>query len=232
MFLSIILVIVAALPPLFLLIYVYSMDKIVPEPVPLIMWLIVLGAISAVIAFFLEGIGDGIIRFLASDQQPIIIVILTYLMVGAVEEGIKYIFLRVKTWKNPHFDYKFDGIVYAVAISMGFALFENVGFVINNGIVVAASRAVLAVPAHMSFSVVMGVLYSYSKFYRNRGREQTSRLCGLLAWLLPVGMHGLYDTLATLQTTASTVLYICLVGALYVVGFGLINRESKHDMHL
>lgn len=232
MFLSIILVIVAALPPLFLLIYVYSMNKIDPEPMSLIMWLILLGAIAAVVSFFLEGVGDGIIRFLASDQQPIIIVILTFLMVGAVEEGVKYIFLRVKTWKNPHFDYKFDGIVYAVAISMGFALFENVGFVINNGIIVAASRAVLAVPAHMSFSVVMGVLYSYCKFYRNRGREQTSRLCGVLAWLLPVGMHGLYDTLASLQSTASTILYICLVGALYAIGFGLINRESKNDIHL
>lgn len=232
MLMTIIYIAAAIIPPFLLLIYVYSMDKIEPEPVPLIIRLLIRGAIAAVVSVFLEEIGDGIIRHLASDKTPLVMTVLTYLMVGAVEEGSKYGMLRHKTWKNPNFDYKFDGIVYAVAVSLGFAAFENVSFVLRFGLSVAGSRAVLAVPAHMAFSVVMGIMYSKSKFYRNRGREKTGTIYAWLAWLLPIGLHGLYDTLATIRGTTTTILYIIFVVAMYIVMFFLIRYESKNDTHL
>ncbi len=231
-FVFIIYVIAAILPAILLLIYVYSMDKIEPEPLPLVFTLLMLGVLAAVISVFLEEIGDGIIRHLASDYTPLIITVLTYLMVGAVEEGSKYLMLFLKTWKNPHFNYRFDGIVYAVSVSLGFAIFENISYVFRYGLAVAGSRAVLAVPAHMAFSVVMGIMYSKCKFYRNRGRTQTGRLYGWIGWFIPIGLHGLYDTLATLRGTTSTVLYIIFVIAMYVVMFFLIRWESKNDSHL
>ena len=231
-FMFIIYIAAAILPPILLLIYVYSMDKIEPEPLPLIFRLLLRGIIAAVISIVLEDLGDGLIRFLASDQTIMFVTVLTFLMVGAVEEGTKYIMLRTKTWKNPNFDYKFDGLVYAVSVSLGFAIFENVSYVFRYGLEVAGSRAVLAVPAHMAFSVAMGILYSKAKFYRNRGREQTSRVCSWLSWLIPVGLHGLYDTLATLRGSTATILYIIFVVAMYVIMFLLIRYESKNDEHL
>ena len=231
-FIFIIYVAAAILPAILLLVYVYSMDKIEPEPMPFVIRLLFMGILAAVISIFLEDIGDGLIRFLASDQTIMFVTVLTFLMVGAVEEGTKYIMLRTQTWKNSNFDYKFDGLVYAVSVSLGFAIFENVSYVFRYGLAVAGSRAVLAVPAHMAFSVAMGIFYSKAKFYRNRGREQTSRLCSWLSWLVPVGLHGLYETLATLRGTTATVLYISFVVAMYVVMFFLIRYESKHDEHL
>lgn len=228
----ILMIIAAVLPAILLLLYVYSMDKIEPEPLPLVFTLLMLGVLAAVISVFLEEIGDGIIRHLASDQTPLVITVLTFLMVGAIEEGSKYLMLFLKTWKNRHFNYKFNGIVYAVSVSLGFAIFENISYIFRYGIMIAGSRAVLAVPAHVGFSVVMGIMYSYCKFYRNRGRTQTGRMIGWLGWLLPIGLHGLYDTLATLRDTVPTILYIVFVVAMYVIMFFLIRRESKKDMHL
>ena len=228
----ILMIIAAVLPAILLLLYVYSMDKVEPEPLPLVFTLLFLGVLAAVLSIFLEEIGDGIIRHLASDQTPLVITVLTFLMVGAVEEGSKYLMLFLKTWKNRHFNYKFNGIVYAVSVSLGFAIFENISYIFRYGIMIAGSRAVLAVPAHVGFSVVMGIMYSYCKFYRNRGRTQTGRMIGWLGWLLPIGLHGLYDTLATLRGTVPTILYIIFVIAMYVIMFFLIRRESKNDMHL
>ena len=228
----ILMIIAAVLPAILLLLYVYSMDKIEPEPLPLVFTLLMLGVLAAVISVFLEEIGDGIIRHLASDQTPLVITVLTFLMVGAIEEGSKYLMLFLKTWKNRHFNYKFNGIVYAVSVSLGFAIFENISYIFRYGIMIAGSRAVLAVPAHVGFSVVMGIMYSYCKFYRNRGRTQTGRMIGWLGWLFPIGLHGLYDTLATLRGTVPTILYIVFVVAMYVIMFFLIRRESKKDMHL
>lgn len=231
-FLFIVYLIAAVLPAILLLVYVYSMDKIEPEPMPLVFRLLARGLIAAAVSIILEDLGDGLIRFLASDQTIMFVTVLTFLMVGAVEEGTKYIMLRTKTWKNPNFDYKFDGLVYAVSVSLGFAIFENVSYVFRYGLAVAGSRAVLAVPAHMAFSVATGILYSKAKFYRNRGREQTSRACSWLAWLVPVGLHGLYDTLATLKGSTATILYIIFVVAMYIIMFFLIRHESKNDEHL
>ena len=228
----ILMIIAAVLPAILLLLYVYSMDKIEPEPLPLVFTLLMLGVLAAVISVFLEEIGDGIIRHLASDQTPLVITVLTFLMVGAIEEGSKYLMLFLKTWKNRHFNYKFNGIVYAVSVSLGFAIFENISYIFRYGIMIAGSRAVLAVPAHVGFSVVMGIMYSYCKFYRNRGRTQTGRMIGWLGWLLPIGLHGLYDTLATLRDTVPTILYIVFVVAMYVIMFFLIKKKKKKDMHL
>ena len=79
--------------------------------------------------------------------------------------------ILLKNWnvvvrKNKYFDERIDGIVYAVAISMGFAAFENVLYLVDNyeeWLSVGLSRAVLSVPGHYAFAVLMG--YYYSKVY-------------------------------------------------------------------
>ena len=82
--------------------------------------------------------------------------ILTAIFVGLIEEGSKFFFLYRFTWKDKAFNYRFDGIVYAVFVSLGFAALENVFYVFNYGTGVALQRALLTIPGHMSFAVYMG----------------------------------------------------------------------------
>ena len=58
-------------------------------------------------------------------------IILAFAVVAVVEEGTKFLLMKLKTWKNPNFNYSFDGIVYAVSVSLGFAAFENIKYVMN-----------------------------------------------------------------------------------------------------
>lgn len=229
---SIVYIIAAVLPAIILLIYVYSQEHVEPEPTPLILKLIVGGIISAVVAIILEQVGEGVLRHFVEEDSVPYIIIFTFLIVGTVEEGVKYIILKLGTWSNPHFNYKFDGIVYAVAVSLGFAGFENVGYIFRYGLLVAGQRAVLAVPAHVGFAVFMGIFYSRRKMFHNRGRRITGFFNGFLAWGVPACLHGLYDSSAMLETTVSTVIYFAFVIAMYVVCFLLIRGEAKHDMHL
>ena len=60
--------------------------------------------------------------------------IISALFVGLIEEGCKFFFLYKKTWKNVNFNYTFDGIVYAVTVSLGFAAIENIIYVFNYGL--------------------------------------------------------------------------------------------------
>ena len=153
---SILYIIVAVVPGIILLIYVYSQEHVDPEPTSLIIKLLVFGVFSAVIAVVLEQVGEGILRHYLVEGSVAYIIVFTFFIVGTVEEGVKYIFLKLGTWRNPHFNYKYDGIVYSVAVSLGFAGFENIGYIFRYGLLVAGQRAVLAVPAHVGFAVLWG----------------------------------------------------------------------------
>lgn len=64
-------------------------------------------------------------------------ILLAFLVVAVVEEGTKFFFLHQKTWHSPYFNYRYDAIVYAVFVSLGFAAFENVKYIFNYGLSVA-----------------------------------------------------------------------------------------------
>ncbi len=95
--------------------------------------------------------------------QPAYTILLAFLVVAVVEEGTKFVFLKLRTWRDPNFNFRFDGIVYAVFVSLGFAAFENINYVLGYGLTVALPRAVLAIPAHMGFAVFMGLFYGRGK---------------------------------------------------------------------
>ena len=92
-------------------------------------------------------------------------------------------FLQPKTWFNE----PFDGIVYAVMVSMGFAAVENVMYVLQGGMDVALVRAFSAVPAHATFGIIMGFFMGKAKFSKNRIMWNFT---GLMSAIL---FHGAYD---------------------------------------
>ena len=92
------------------------------------------------------------------------------------EESFKLLALWLLLRKNPYFDEHFDGIVYAVCVGLGFAAVENVFFVVGeegNWMGVAVNRALLAVPGHYAFAVLMGYYYSVYSGYMADGSIQT-----------------------------------------------------------
>ena len=108
---------------------------------------------------------------LVAPDNPKHIILLAFLVVAAVEEGSKFFFLYRRTWHDPNFNFRYDAIVYAVFVSLGFAAFENVKYVFNYGLSVALPRAILAIPGHMGFAVFMGFFTAEQNFVQIMGTD-------------------------------------------------------------
>ncbi|MBT8252970.1 MAG: PrsW family intramembrane metalloprotease, partial [Bacteroidia bacterium] len=110
-----------------------------------------------------------------------------FFIVGLTEEFSKYVIVRYYAQSKRAFNEPFDGIVYAVMVSMGFAAVENIFYVMEGGLPVAVLRAFTAVPAHATFGILMGYYMGRAKFSNNRIRYN---LTGLFLAIL---FHGAYD---------------------------------------
>ena len=114
-------VLAAVLPAVFLMRYVYRKDTVEKEPPALLASLALMGVFAALAAMVLERIGESILNRLVSTDSRWYVILLAFLVVGAAEEGCKLFFLKRRSWWDPNFNYRFDGVVYAVFVSLGFA---------------------------------------------------------------------------------------------------------------
>ena len=219
----------AVLPAFYLMRYIYRRDTIEKEPPALLFSLVLMGVGAALLSIGLEYLGERILASKVDQSTPAYAVLLAFLVVAAVEEGMKFLLLKLRTWRDPNFNYRFDGIVYAAFVSLGFAAFENIKYVMGYGLSVAVPRALLAVPGHMGFAVFMGVFYGRAKLCEGRGDRRGRFFSLLAAYLCPVLLHGFYDACAMIGTVWATLLFIAFVAAMYIVVIRLVRRESRSD---
>lgn len=180
-------VLLAVAPVLIIIIYIYCKDKYEKEPAGLLLLSFVLGAIVSIIITTFLYLGFDIILPLKDDFSVLQQFVKAFFVVGLVEEFSKYVIVRYFAQPRLAFNEPFDGIVYAVMVSMGFAATENVFYVIQGGTEVAVLRAFTAVPAHATFGILMGYFMGKAKFSSNRIRLN---LAGLGLAIL---FHGAYD---------------------------------------
>ena len=181
----------ALLPAILLLYYIWKQD---PQPEPT-NWL-VKAALYGVAICIPVGILENVIEQIIFGGEPTTLfgtTIQAFIVAALPEESFKLLALWLVLRKNPFFDEHFDGIVYAVCVGLGFAAIENVLYIVGeeeNWVGVAISRALLSVPGHYAFAVLMGYYYSIYHFV---GHSPKGALC-ILA--VPVLAHGIYDALA------------------------------------
>ena len=222
-------IVAAVLPAIILLRYVYRHDTVEKEPPFLLLTLLLMGVLSALCAGIVEGFAQLILDALVALGSPVYSILLAFLVVAVVEEGAKLFFLKRRTWYHPAFNYRFDGIVYAVFVSLGFAAYENVQYVLHYGLSVALPRALLAVPGHMSFAVCMGVLYGRAKLREGYGDVDGARRNLWGGYLSAVFLHGVYDSCAMIGTPLATVIFIVFVLLMYLRVYRLLKQESRTD---
>lgn len=219
----------ALLPALLLMRYIYRKDTIEKEPKGMLTGLVFLGVAAAVVAIVLETIGKGVLSGFLQEDDPAYTIILAFLVVAVVEEGAKFLFMLWRTWRDPNFNYQFDGIVYAVFVSLGFAAFENISYVMGYGLTTAILRALLAIPAHMGFAVFMGYFYARAKRWSDEGNIGRKRLNLWAGFLVAVLLHGFYDACVLMGTVLSTLLFVAFVIAMYIIVIRFVKRESRND---
>ena len=222
-------VLAAVLPAVLLMRYVYRKDTAEKEPPALLASLVLMGVFAALAAMVLERIGEGILSRLVSQSSRWYVILLAFLVVGAAEEGCKLFFLKRRSWWDPNFNYRFDGVVYAVFVSLGFAAFENILYVFRYGLSVVLPRALLAIPGHMGFAVFMGCFYGRAKLCEACGDETGKQGNLFLGWLSATVLHGIYDSCAMIGSGASTVAFLGFVVLMYIMVLPRIDREYRED---
>lgn len=219
----------AVLPAAILMRYVYQQDKCEKEPPWLLRSLVLMGVLAALLSMVLERIGEDVLNSALSADNPAYTIVLAFLVVAVVEEGMKFLMLNLRTWRDSNFNYRFDGIVYAVFVSLGFAAFENILYVFGYGLSVSLSRALLSIPGHMGFAVFMGIFYGNAKECESYGNTVGKVANLIISYLAAVLLHGFYDACAMSGTVLATVLFTVFVVVMYIVVFRLIKKESNTD---
>ncbi len=229
---EIILIAAAVLPAAWLLISVYKADRLEKEPVSLLLSLLVLGVFSTALAGITENYGEAFLSDLMPGHGLLYKAILYFIIVALSEEGFKYLLLKFRTWNNRNFNCSFDGVVYSVFVSLGFAIWENIAYVLHYGMATAIARAVTAVPGHACFGVFMGVWYGVAKRYELAGypsEAARSRRSGLLIAVL---LHGVYDFIASMENDLMSIIFLVFVCWMFGRALKLVKKASAEDSPL
>ncbi len=225
-------ILAAVLPAAYLLRYIYRHDTVEAEPPGLLASLLGLGVLAALLSAFLEGVAERILDRVVWEDGPVYTILFAFLVVAAVEEGTKFLLMKWRTWRDPAFNYRFDAVIYAVFVSLGFAAFENIQYVLGYGLSVAIPRALLSVPGHMAFGVFMGVFYGRAKILDSLGRPFAS-WCSLWAgYLVAVFLHGVYDACALSGSALAMGIFLVFVLLMFAGAYRTIHRESARDMRV
>ena len=227
-----ILIAAAVIPAIVLLRFVYKEDRLDKESPGLLLSLVIFGILSTFAAIVTEQIGEAILGILLPQSSTAYNVLLYFVVVALSEEGFKYLLLKKRTWYSSEFNCQFDGIVYAVFVTLGFALWENISYVLMYGLGTAAVRAVTAVPGHACFGVFMGVYYGRAKRYDNDGDFVNAKRCRTMAVLMPALLHGAYDFIATMEDPSCEWMFLVFVLALFAVSLKLVRVGSRSDRYI
>ena len=224
---------IAIFPAIFFMIYIYRNDSKEKEPPLLLLKCIIGGLLSVPVAIILEMIAEAVVIYLLENVVSATRVnygVLTAIFVGLIEEGAKFFFLYIFTWKDKEFNYRFDGIVYAVFVSLGFAALENVFYVFNYGTGVALQRALLTIPGHMSFAVYMGLYYGHAKVSEALNNPDAKALNLKAAYAFAVLLHTIFDATLMVESDIGLIFFFIFVAILDIVVYRTIRLESKNDI--
>lgn len=206
----------AIAPGIALLAYFYWKDRYDTEPLPMIAKLFLMGALIVLPVMIVQ---RGLT--LMWGESPFTF---SFVISAGVEEFFKWFVLYHIIFNHTEFDEPYDGIVYAVAVSLGFATLENVlyAFLQPSSFGSLMMRALLPVSGHALFGVFMGYSLGKAKFSKGRG----VRLHLSLALLLPVLWHGLYDYLMMTVSQAWIWLVVPFMFLLWFSGIRHVNRAN------
>lgn len=229
----IILLAAAVLPAAFLLYRVYKMDTIEKEPWSILRKLLLWGALSGIPAALVESLLTGVVQNLLQEGTLLYNFVFGFIVAALVEESFKFFFLYKFTFKSPAFNYRFDGVVYAVFVSMGFAILENVLYVFQGGLGVALSRALLALPLHAACGVYMGIAYGQQKvnsLYKPASFGSVARAC----LPVPILIHGFYDSCAFSAENYPIFLlvFVVFVILVFILTLRQLKKASQEDRHV
>jgi RsiW-degrading membrane proteinase PrsW (M82 family) len=131
---------------------------------------------------------------------------------GLVEELLKFTVLYLYFPSKTSFK-RYDVVIFALFISLGFAVYENFGYVFAKkyseiSFEVAFARAFTAVPMHIFNGIIMGYFFEFYLLKKNR------KFLGY-AVLLPIFLHGCYNFFCSQNLLISKAIILMMIFLAY-----------------
>ena len=186
------LLLISIAPAISIAVAVYMSDRYEKEPIPLLIKTFLLGALMVVPILIVEN------ALLTFNIFPGILGIayISFIVAGFTEEFFKREVVLRYIYINKNFNEKLDGIVYSIFSALGFAVVENIMYVVfrfNDNAYVGLYRGILSVPAHAVFGLTMGYYISLAKFCRDCKNEAERKKYLRKSLYVPVILHGIFN---------------------------------------
>lgn len=205
-------------PVVIIAFYIYSRDRYEKEPASILIKALLTGALCVLPVLLIEGL---LLKLYRGPEGIDEAAYTAFIVAGLTEEGVKFLALWLFFWGNRYFTEKFDGIVYAVYVALGFAAIENIIYVFQGGFSVGITRALTAVPAHALFGIMMGYNLGLARFNR---RYRVLNLTA--AFMIPFISHGAYDFLLLGNSQFLLAVFIPVFIVYWITGFRKISKLS------
>lgn len=186
---------ISILPVVVLGTYIYNKDKN-KESKKLLAKLFLSGLLSIILTLIISGVLDSLFPILAADSDNLNLYELffnVFFGVALVEEFSKWIMVYKISYNHKEFDEVYDAIVYTTFVALGFACFENILYVLEEGMYTGIIRAFTAVPGHTCDGVLMGYYLGLAKLYHLQNDNAKSKKNLALSLIVPTIAHGIYD---------------------------------------
>ncbi len=252
--------IIAMLPGIFLCGYVFYKDRIEKEPFGLLALLFGAGAVIYIPSYFLEKLivrlidkifansmslsVEGTVIYSSAQAEFFHILLCSVFGFALIPICLKFATLYFLTHRNKNFNYLFDGIVYSVFVSLGFALSENIVFAMQNDTDLIIAKAMTSVPCHLFIAIIMGYFYTmwHMRFKANKienimlknGIVEEDKIRSSAGWLISgfialVFIGSLYTLSAFGKSQMAVALFYSAVYVFYGLSFVIINHIADKD---
>ncbi|MBS4173298.1 glutamic-type intramembrane protease PrsW [Bacillus sp. FJAT-49736] len=200
-------------PSLALLCYFYLRDQYEQEPILLVIKSFMYGAILTFPIMFIQHV-------LTTENVLQGKFGIAFISTSLLEEFFKWFILYFAVYMHGDFNEPYDGIVYGVSVSLGFATVENILSILGNGLGVAFGRALLPVSSHALFGVVMGYYLGKGKFSSNNYIKWI-----FLSFFISFLLHGVYDFILL---SFDNWIYCMIPFMLFLWWYGLRKVKQAH----
>lgn len=220
------------LPPIFWLLFYLREDRH-PEPKRLLLLAFLGGMASAGLAIVLEIAVIGRNSLLAIDEHTLGNAMAVFLVIGLIEEYIKYLPVKFLIEGRRDFDEPVDAMIYMMTAGLGFAALENSLFIfpllhanLPMGLEVTANRFLGANLLHALSSGIVGFFLARAWFHPHRKHFI------FLGVVLAAILHALFNSLILIREVAPQgTLYIILLLAtmtvMVFIDFERLKRKEK-----
>ena len=225
---SLVFLVLSGGPTLFWLLLCLKFDRAAPEPRLQILRIFLWGCLITLPIIFLAGYLTRFVEDVLYLYPVLVILILSFLVDGLIEESAKYLILRWQIYESSHFDELRDGFVYGMTLGLGLAFVENILYGFLSGDLMAGASTILmrgftSTFMHFLSGGIIGYHLGLIKFSSVKNPK-------LIIWrglILAILFHGLYNTIVRFGWWWDIIPLAVLLIGVYLVIFRKFKRLSK-----